>query len=63
MLFILCDIVNNVMEYMHLNGKIETVKLVQEHPESKSFTIFIPSLGRERQTIAPRLRQQTKLRL
>ena len=45
-------------EYTHADGTVERVTVVKEHAESEGggFTVFIPSLKRERQTVAGRLR-------
>lgn len=43
--------------YTHTNGERERVEVVKEHSEAEGggFTIFVPSLGRERQTLKERL--------
>lgn len=46
-----------LVDYIDAEGNKETVQLVKEHSDAEGggFTIFIPSLGRERQTVASRL--------
>jgi hypothetical protein len=43
--------------FTHTDGTSEEVRVVKEHPEGEGggFTIYIPSLQRERQTVAERL--------
>jgi hypothetical protein len=43
--------------YTHTDGTSEEVHVVKEHPEGEGggFTVYIPSLQRERQTVAERL--------
>lgn len=45
-------------EYTHADGTVERVIVVKKHAESEGggFTVFIPSLNRERQTVAGQLR-------
>jgi len=52
---------NNAI-YCHQNGQEENVQIVKAHSESEGggYTIFIPSLNRERMTEANRLKFQTK---
>mmetsp|Transcript_52996 Transcript_52996/g.120799 ORF Transcript_52996/g.120799 Transcript_52996/m.120799 type:complete len:530 (-) Transcript_52996:85-1674(-) len=42
--------------YKHNDGKEEEVEIKKFHPECEAFSIFVPSLGREKQTTASRLR-------
>jgi len=45
-------------EYTHGDGKVEIVRIVKEHSDAEGggFTIFVPSLDRERQTVSERLK-------
>ena len=43
--------------YVHGGGKEEEVKIREYHVEADAFTIFIPSLNRERQTTQSKLRR------
>ena len=45
------------VDYTHSNGDVERVSVVTQHSDSEGggFTIYIPSLGRERQTVAERI--------
>ena len=44
-------------EYTHGDGQVEAVRVVKKHSDAEGggYTIFVPSLDRERQTIADRL--------
>jgi len=42
--------------YMHKNGSEEEVEIKKYHADSDAYTVFVPSLGRERQTTEERLR-------
>lgn len=46
----------DIAVYVHADGHEEEVSIVKHHVECDSFTIFVPSLKRERQTTAARLR-------
>mmetsp|Transcript_8553 Transcript_8553/g.10080 ORF Transcript_8553/g.10080 Transcript_8553/m.10080 type:complete len:83 (-) Transcript_8553:199-447(-) len=43
--------------YTHSDGKAEMVDLIKKHDESAGggWTVFVPSTGRERQTVTARL--------
>ena len=42
--------------YTHGDGRQEVVLIKARHPECDALTVFVPSLNRERQTTAARLK-------
>lgn len=43
--------------YVHGDGTEEEVSVIAHHPECEAFTVFVPSLGRERQTTQSKLKR------
>ncbi len=42
--------------YTHGDGHQEEVEIRKYHPEAEAYTVFVPSLNRERQTTSTRLK-------